>query len=65
MERPILLITLVVILVGLPTIVVFDTPPVDSDTPTNEIATSQIETGNSSASGISTITWITASLADE
>ena len=63
MKKLILLIALVVILIGLPAIVVSDTPSINSDTLDDEITTHQTETSNSSASGTITITMYT--VADE
>jgi hypothetical protein len=55
-KRLILLITLVVILAGLPVLVVSDTLPTDSNIPDNELTTNQTEASNSSASATITIT---------
>ena len=63
MKKLILLIALVVILIGLPAIVVSDTPSINSDTLDDEITTHQTETSNSSAGGTITITMY--AVADE
>ena len=63
MKKLISLIILVVILTGLPVLVVSDTPPADSNTPDNEITTSQMKASNSSASA--TITIAMYAVADE
>ena len=58
MKRLIILVVLVSILVGLPLLAVSDTGAshIDSNTPDNEITTSQTEASNSSASATITIT---------
>ena len=63
MKRLIILISLVVILAGIPAVVISDVSPVDGPIPDSEKSTSQTEAGNSSGGGTITITMY--AVADE
>ena len=55
-KKLILMIALVFIIAGLPSLVVSDTSPTDSNIPDNELTTSRTKESNSSASATITIT---------